>query len=130
MDNNLKATPTIIRGKSFGRIKISEAVKKLLDKKSYHEITWGEIARKAEVSEALIYQHFKHKPGLLCGVLEDLMEAYIIKLRGEGLQGIYGALNKLRRVIWTHIQSFNGDRVFAKILLLEVRSYPAYFESG
>jgi len=129
MGNNLKANSTTFSAKSPGRIKITEAVKELLGEKSYHEITWGEIAKKAEVSEALIYQHFKHKPGLLCGVLEDFMEAYVLELKQE-LKGVYGALNKLQRVIWAHIQSFNVNRVFAKILLLEIRGYPLFFDSG
>jgi AcrR family transcriptional regulator len=117
------------KSKAAGWIKITAAVRKLLLEKSYHDITWGEIARTAGVSEALIYQHFKDRPGLLCGVIEELLTAYVQEQR-QNLQGTYGALNKLRRIIRTQIHTYNRDRVFAKILLLEVRSYPLFFESG
>ena len=122
--NNSEARP-----QAPGRIKISEAVKKLLKEKSYHDITWGEIARTAGVSEALIYQHFGDRLGLLFSVIEELLRAYVDRL-GPALQGTYGSLNKLRRIIWFHIDHFNSDIVFAKILLLEVRSYPSFFECG
>ena len=123
--------PNFVSSKSraAGWIKITAAVRKLLREKSYHDITWGEIARTAGVSEALIYQHFKDRPGLLCGVIEELLEAYVQEQR-RNLQGTYGALNKLRRIIRSHIHSYNRDRVFARILLLEVRSYPLFFDSG
>jgi TetR/AcrR family fatty acid metabolism transcriptional regulator len=111
-----------------GRIKIANAVKKLLRSKSYNTITWGEIARTAGVSEALIYQHFKDREGLLCGVIGELLDKYIQGQR-QSLQGTYGALNKLRRIMWSHLNQYNQDRVFAKILLLEVRSFSRFFDS-
>ena len=117
------------KSKAAGWIKITAAVRKLLQEKSYHDITWGEIARTAEVSEALIYQHFKDRPGLLCDVIEELLTAYVQEQR-QNLTGTYGALNKLQRIIRTQIHTYNRDRVFAKILLLEVRSYPLFFDSG
>ena len=129
MNQPIAAISASPRPRAAGWIKITAAVRKLLRKKSFHDITWGEIARTAGVSEALIYQHFKDRPGLLCGVIEELLDAYVREQR-RGLQGAYGALNKLRRVIRNHIDTFNRDRVFAKILLLEVRSYPLFFESG
>ena len=45
------------------------------------------------------------------------------------LKGIEGALNKIRKLIWGNINMYNSNRVFAKILLLEVRSFPGYFHS-
>lgn len=120
---------TSSRPKAPGWMKITAAVRKLLLEKSFHDITWGEIARTAGVSEALIYQHFKDRPGLLCGVIEELLETYVQGQR-QHLKGTYGTLNRLRRIIHSHINHFNLDRVFARILLLEVRSYPLFFESG
>jgi hypothetical protein len=56
------------------------------------------------------------------------LEFYLI--RGEqDIKGIKGALNKLRKLIWSHINMYATDRVFARILLLEVRNYPDYFKS-
>ena len=44
-------------------------------------------------------------------------------------QGIKGAANKLRKLIWDTIYLYQQDRVFAKILLLEVRNFRGYWES-
>ena len=45
------------------------------------------------------------------------------------LKVIKGSFNKLRRLIWDSIHYYDQHRVFAKILLLEVRNFPGYFES-
>lgn len=129
MDKSVKVHPQESKPKAPGRVKISEAVIKLLGDKAYNDITWGEIARTAGVSEALIYQHFKDKQGLLFSVLEELLELYV-RMQKQNLHGTYGALNKLRCVIRNHIDTHNRNRVFAKLLLLEVRSYPLFFQSG
>lgn len=129
MNDNRGEDNTGEKRKAPGRVKIFEAVTKLLKERAFHEITWGEIARTAGVSEALIYLHFKDRPGLLCGVIKELLEAYVSEQQ-RSLRGTYGALNKLRQIIWNHIDCFNRDRVYAKLLLLEVRSFPMFFESG
>ena len=111
-----------------GRIKISEALKSLLMEKSFSEITWAEIAKTAGVSEALIYQHFHDKRGLLHEVLADYLEAFSPEL-DLALKGIQGALNKLRKLMWSQMNFYKRDRIFTKILLLEVRNYPGYYRS-
>lgn len=125
---NLNENYPVARSQAQGRIKIFEAVVKLLHEKAFRDITWGEIAKTAGVSEALIYQHYTDRRGLMFGVIEELLEQWQF-MRRQLFRGIYGALNKLRSVIGYHITSFHQDRVFAKILLLEVRSYPLFFES-
>jgi TetR/AcrR family fatty acid metabolism transcriptional regulator len=45
------------------------------------------------------------------------------------LKGIKGAINKIRKFVWASIYYYDADRVFSKILLLEVRNFPGYFES-
>jgi len=129
MSNNKNENKAGEERKAPGKVKISQAVIKLLRERAFHEITWGEIARTAEVSEALISLHYKDRPGLLCGVLEELLAAYVLEQQ-RSLRGTYGALNKLRHLIWNHIEIFNRDRVYAKLLLLEIRSFPLFFESG
>jgi AcrR family transcriptional regulator len=111
-----------------GRIKISEALKSLLMEKSFSEITWAEIAKTAGVSEALIYQHFQDKRGLLHEVLADYLEAFSREI-DFALKGIQGALNKLRKLMWSQMNFYKQDRIFTKILLLEVRNFPGYYRS-
>ncbi|MGB9436931.1 MAG: TetR/AcrR family transcriptional regulator C-terminal domain-containing protein, partial [Desulfobacterales bacterium] len=74
------------------------------------------------------YRYFKDKRGLLHDVLAEYLEDYIEKIEFDR-KGIKGAANKLRQLIWDTIYLYQQDRVFAKILLLEVRNFSGYFES-
>jgi TetR/AcrR family fatty acid metabolism transcriptional regulator len=111
-----------------GRIKIADALRGLLEKKEFNAITTAEIARSAGVAEALIYKYFKDKRDLLHQVLGEYLEQYHIQVN-EDLRGIRGVLNKLRKLIWSHIQVYATNRVFARILLIEVRSHKDYYMS-
>ncbi|MCP4111508.1 MAG: TetR/AcrR family transcriptional regulator [Desulfobacteraceae bacterium] len=111
-----------------GRVKIANALKLLLRNKDFSSITTSEISRVAGVNESLIYRYFKDKRGLLHQVLADDLE-YFIALMADDIKGIGGTLNKLGKLIRGHIWYYARDRVFARILLLEVRNFPGYFES-
>jgi TetR/AcrR family fatty acid metabolism transcriptional regulator len=111
-----------------GRIKIVEALKSLLEEKEFASITWGDIARRAEVTEGLIYKYFNDTRQLLFRVLEEYLKIFVNQVVVD-LKGIEGSLNKLRRLIWSTIHFYASNRVFARILLLEVRRYRLYFES-
>ena len=111
-----------------GRIKIVRALKSLLVEKEFSAITTAEIAKSAGVTEALIYKYFKDKRDLLHQVLSEYLEQYRSQM-GQDLKGIKGTFNKLRKLIWSHINVYATNRVFAKILLIEVRNYPDYYKS-
>jgi AcrR family transcriptional regulator len=111
-----------------GRLKIADALRELLRDKDFNSITTAEISKTAGVNEALIYRYFKDKRGLLHEVLAEYWDEFTTKIHND-LKGIKGALNKLRKLMWGHIDVYDRDRVIAKILLLEVRSFPGYFES-
>jgi len=112
-----------------GRVKITIALKTLLENKEFSTITTAEIAKTAGVTEALIYKYFKDKRDLLHQVLKEYLEQYNVQLE-QDLRGIKGALNKLRKLIWSHINVYATNRVFARILLVEVRNHPDYYKSG
>lgn len=111
-----------------GRIKIAKAFLELLETKEFQAITTAEIARKAGVTEALIYKYFEDKRGLLHQVLKEYLEEYLIQFQRD-LKGIKGALNKLRKLIWSHIHVYANNRVFARILFVEVRNHLDYYNS-
>ena len=111
-----------------GRIKIVESLKTLLEEKDFGAITTAEIAKTAGVTEALIYKYFKDKRDLLHQILSDYLEQYRAQITHD-LRGIKGTFNKLRKLIWSHINVYATNRVFAKVLLIEVRNYPDYYKS-
>ena len=111
-----------------GRIKIMESLKTLLEEKDFGTITTAEIAKTAGVTEALIYKYFKDKRDLLHQILSEYLERYRAQITHD-LRGIKGVFNKLRKLIWSHINVYATNRVFAKVLLIEVRNYPDYYKS-
>ncbi|HDZ91563.1 MAG: TetR/AcrR family transcriptional regulator [Deltaproteobacteria bacterium] len=111
-----------------GRTKITGALRALLETKDFGAITTAEIARTAGVTEALIYKYFKDKRDLLYQVLSEYLEHYHSRAETD-IKGIKGASNKIRKIIWSHINVYATDRVFAKILLLDVRSFSDYYTS-
>lgn len=111
-----------------GKGKIVEALKSLLREKEFDAITWSEIARTAGVTEGLIYKYFGDRRNLLFQVLKEYLELYLQSTQRD-VKGVEGSINKLRKLIWSTIDFYTSDVVFAKILLLEVRNLPNYFES-
>jgi TetR/AcrR family transcriptional regulator, fatty acid metabolism regulator protein len=111
-----------------GRIKIVEALKTLMAEKEFTAITTAEIARTAGVTEALIYKYFADKRDLLHQVLAEYLEYYLSQTESD-LRGASGSLNKIRKIVRAHINMYATNRVFAKILLLEVRNYSDYWNS-
>lgn len=111
-----------------GRLKIVASMKKLLESKDFGAITTAEIAKNAGVTEALIYKYFNDKRDLLHQILCDYLEQYRARII-QDLGGIKGALNKLRKLVWSHINVYATNKVFARILLIEVRNYPDYYKS-
>ena len=123
-----KKPPSSGRPHPPGRVKIKNALILLLRDKSFSTITTAEIAKTAGVTEALIYKYFQDKRDLLHQLLQEYLEEYIIQFN-QDLKGIKGALNKLRKLIWTHINVYSTNRVFARILLIEVRNHQDYYHS-
>lgn len=111
-----------------GGVKILDAFILLLRTKEFNSITTAEIAKGSGVNESLIYRYFGSKRELLHSALFYFLEDYLKDISLK-LRGLRGSLNKLRKIIWEHIYLYQHDLVIAKILLLEVRNFPGYFQS-
>ena len=111
-----------------GKLKIANALRTLLEDRTFESITIAEIAVTAGITEGLIYKYFKDRRDLLHHVLKEHYEHFLVQIDRD-LQGIDGALNKLRKIIWASIERYANHRVFARIILLEVRNSEGYFQS-
>lgn len=111
-----------------GRLKITRSLKTLLGKKDFNSITTAEIAKTAGVTEGLIYKYFTDKRDLLFKVLLELFEQFLLQMEKD-LKGVEGSLNKLRSIMQTTLSWYDRQRVFTRILLVEVRNSPDFFKS-
>ena len=111
-----------------GKIKIADALKTLLKEKDFNSITSAEIAATSGVNEALIYRYYKDKRGLLHHVLSEYLRESESQIYMY-MRDTRGTFSKLKKVIWHTFDTYDKNRIFAKILLIEVRNFPGYFKS-
>lgn len=111
-----------------GKIKIAEALTALLEEKDFNSITSAEIANTSGVNEALIYRYYKNKRGLLHHILSNYLRQSESQIYHH-LQVTSGTFNKLNKVIRLTFDTYDKNKIFAKILLIEVRNFPGYFKS-
>ena len=74
-----------------GKLKIINAMRILLEDRTFESMTISEIAVTAGVTEGLIYKYFKDKRDLLHHVLREHYEQFLVQIDRD-LQGIDGAL--------------------------------------
>ena len=111
-----------------GKVKLAGAMRKLLETKDFSSITTDEISKTAKTNEALIYRYFGDKRGLLHSVLGEYLEESHDSIIKE-LNGVDNSLEKLTIIIKGTFESYDRQSVFAKILLIEARNFPGFFES-
>lgn len=104
------------------------AASKVMNQKGYDASTISEIALKAGVKDPVIYQHFKGKEDLVFAVVEEHMEKFLSFL-DEQLQGICGAHNKLRKLVWAHLYFNDVNREYITLVLLECRTNRGFYKS-
>lgn len=109
-----------------GRQKLIKALSTLLKTKHFQAITTAEIAATAGVTEGLIYKYFKDKQDFLYQVLYEHFTAFHLEVQ-QRMALAETAVEKVEILIRSSLKSYTENRVFARMLLLEVRSTPAYF---
>ena len=100
----------------------------LFEEKGYQGTTTAQIAAAAEVPEGTLFEDFRTKRDLVFAVLERDIEVYLDFLELQ-LRGIEGALNRIRKFIWSHLYTWRRRRFIARFLILEVRQDPGFLQS-
>ena len=111
-----------------GRIKIMKSFSLLMAKKDFHSITTAQIAGNATVTEGLIYKYFNDKKDLLYQVLNDHFIKFQEKIEGRIVKE-KTCIKQLEIIILSSLESYADNRIFSKILLLEVRNSLDFFDS-
>ncbi|NOX35385.1 MAG: TetR/AcrR family transcriptional regulator [Deltaproteobacteria bacterium] len=111
-----------------GRIKIMKSFSLLMAQKDFHSITTSQIAGNAKVTEGLIYKYFKDKKDLLYQVLNEHFFEFQSKIENR-IANEKTCVKQLEVIIFSSLESYAANRVFSKILLLEVRNSPGFFNS-
>ncbi len=91
--------------------------------------TISEIAKEAGVRDATIYEYFRNKEDLLLAIPEEGLRRFLKSL-DDHLQGIRGSENKLRKLVWHHLNFYRNDKDYTSVLLLELRPNRRFYESS
>jgi len=110
------------------RAKILASAEEIMSEKRLADSTISEIAAKAGVADSVIYQFFKSKEDLLFAVPGERMKE-VLFLLGEHLQGIRDAESRLSKMIWFHLRDIDTHPGYGRILLLDCRSSPAFYQT-
>jgi TetR/AcrR family fatty acid metabolism transcriptional regulator len=103
------------------RLAILEAAESIFSKRGFQGATVSDIAKKAHVSEATIYEYFSTKEELLFSIPGEKILEYQTKNR-EILQYIQGSTNKLRFLIYRHLQLYASDSDYARVVMLTLKT--------
>ncbi len=111
-----------------GRIKIMKSFSDLMAQKDFNSITTAQIAKNAKVTEGLIYKYFKDKKDLLYQVLNEHFYEFQAKIENR-IANEKTCIRQLEVIIYSSLESYAENRIFSKILLLEVRNSLEFFKS-
>lgn len=107
---------------------ILDIATRIFSEKGFNESTISEIAKSVGIGDSAIYDYFASKEEILLAIPEEQMIMFLSDLK-NGLEGIKGAENKLRKLIWHHCKFFTTYREYTHILLLDCRSNPRFYDS-
>jgi TetR/AcrR family fatty acid metabolism transcriptional regulator len=106
--------------KIIRRESIIQAAIEVFSKKGFQAAGISEIAQKASVADGTIYQYFKNKEDLFFSIPIEKTNEFRSKIELH-LEGISGALNKLRKFVWYFLYFFKTNPEYGRLLMLEMR---------
>jgi TetR/AcrR family fatty acid metabolism transcriptional regulator len=108
--------------------KILAAAEEVMSQKGFACSSISEIARKANVADSVIYQYFRGKQDLLFSVPGEKLKKQLALLK-EHLAGIPDVQSQLQKVIWLQLRYHDAHKGYARLLLMECRSFKAFYSS-
>lgn len=99
---------------------IIQSAIEVFSRNGFQNSSISEIAQKANVAEGTIYQYFKNKEDLFFSIPIEKTKEFSRGLDLQ-LQGIDGALNKIRKFIWYYLYFFKMNPEYSRTLMLEMR---------
>jgi TetR/AcrR family fatty acid metabolism transcriptional regulator len=99
---------------------IIDAAIEVFSQNGFQNSTISEIAQRANVAEGTIYQYFKNKEDLFFSIPIDKTKQFYKELELH-LQGINGAMNKIRKFMWYYLYHLQENPAYARALMLDMR---------
>jgi TetR/AcrR family fatty acid metabolism transcriptional regulator len=107
---------------------IIESAERIFAARGFHDTTIADISSDCGVHEASIFQYFKTKENLIVTIPERHLRETLAGIT-EHLQGMKGAEPKIRKLLWHQLRDLSVNKNYTSILLRELRTLPAFYES-
>ncbi|MGO9118971.1 MAG: TetR/AcrR family transcriptional regulator [Desulfomonilaceae bacterium] len=130
-ESNIKGTSSVKRRSPSADRKrqlIIESAERIFATRGFHDTTIADISNDSGVHEASIFQYFKTKENLIVSIPERHFKETLAGIT-EHLQGMKGAEPKIRKLLWHQLRDLSVNKDYTSILLLELRTLPAFYES-
>ena len=100
--------------------KIMDTAVEVFGEKGFKNSTISEIAKKAGVGDATIYEYFQSKEELLLSIPIEFTKDIIAEIN-DHMIGIKGVFNKLRKFVWWWLNYIENSPGYGSIILLECK---------
>lgn len=108
---------------------IMAAARAVFREKGYEDAPLSDIAERANVVEGSIYRYFENKRDLLVKVIEDWYEGMLADY-GQQLSGISGTRNRLRYMIWRHMNTIHEEPALCNLMFQHIRPSRDYSQTA
>lgn len=124
MATTKRRSPSVDRKRKL----IIESAERIFAARGFHDTTIADISHDSGVHEASIFQYFKTKENLIVTIPERHLKETLEGIR-EHLQGMKGAEPKIRKLLWHQLRDLSVNKNYTSILLRELRTLPAFYNS-
>jgi len=118
----------IMSKKIIRRESIIQAAIEVFSKKDFKTASISEIAQKAGIADGTIYQYFRNKEDLFFSIPIEKTNEFRSQLELH-LEGISGALNKIRKFVWYYLYFFKTNPDYGRLLMLEMRVSKSFIKT-
>ncbi|HWN97780.1 MAG TPA: TetR/AcrR family transcriptional regulator [Blastocatellia bacterium] len=106
---------------------ILRAAIKVFARNGFFNSKVADVASEAGVADGTVYLYFKNKDDILVSIFNDHMNDALAKGR-ESLAKIDDAVEKIRRIVFAHLEGLGRDRDLAIVFQVELRSSTKFME--
>ncbi len=107
---------------------IIDAALKVFGEKGYYDATISDVARRAKVSEATIYEYFGSKEDLLFAIPREITQTSVDFLHAV-LPFMNGAKNKIRAIMYGYFNLYKENPEYSALVLLNLKHNRKFMET-
>jgi TetR/AcrR family fatty acid metabolism transcriptional regulator len=126
MSSAKRAVPP--REKSNGKYEaILRAAIKVFAQGGFFNSKVADVAKEAGVADGTVYLYFKNKDDILVSIFNHVMDEALTRGRQQ-LETVADPVEKLRRIVYAHLDRLGRDRDLAVVFQVELRSSTKFME--